>query len=93
MEAGRHSENRSGDPSFQTGDVKAARRTDEFRKLWTRILCRRAEPDIVAPNFRRHAERAKLEILTSSGRADEIVDNLLQVARTSLSGDDGSILV
>jgi nitrogen regulatory protein PII len=37
--------------------------------------------------------RVKLEILASSERADEIVDALLRVARTSLSGDDGRILV
>ncbi len=37
--------------------------------------------------------RVKLEILASSERTDEIVDALLRVARTTLSCDDGRILV
>jgi nitrogen regulatory protein P-II 1 len=37
--------------------------------------------------------RVKLEILASSERADEIVDAILRTARTSMSEDDGRILV
>ncbi len=37
--------------------------------------------------------RVKLEILASSDRADEIVNTVLRVARTSVSNDDGTILV
>jgi nitrogen regulatory protein P-II 1 len=37
--------------------------------------------------------RLKLEMLVSSERADEIIDAVLRVARTSVPGDDGTILV
>jgi nitrogen regulatory protein PII len=37
--------------------------------------------------------RVKVELLASSDRADEIVDTLLRVARTSVPGDDGTIIV
>jgi nitrogen regulatory protein P-II 1 len=37
--------------------------------------------------------RVKLEMLVSSDRADEIIDAILRVARTSVPGDDGTILV
>jgi nitrogen regulatory protein P-II 1 len=37
--------------------------------------------------------RVKLEMLVSSLRADEVIEALLQAARTNGPGDDGTILV
>ena len=36
--------------------------------------------------------RVKLEFLVSSERADEVIDTVLRAARTSVPGDDGTIL-
>jgi nitrogen regulatory protein P-II 1 len=47
---------------------------------------RGAEYDVDVP-------MVKLEMLVSSERADEIIDAILRVARTSVPGDDGTILV
>jgi nitrogen regulatory protein P-II 1 len=43
--------------------------------------------------YRVDVPRVKLEMLVSSVRADEIVDALLRVARTGVSGDDGTIML
>jgi len=37
--------------------------------------------------------KVKLEMLVSGDRADEVIEALTRAARTSIEGDDGSILI